>query len=153
MDLGTVNGINDLYARRMHEQLCASAILVGYLTVVLNDQAGDKPLRSAEAAIGEIRREFVAYLAADAIAQKWMPADSCCEGRPPGHEGKCWPLGGVHPAPAEPMTPAEQWVAVGGAPQEYDRRAAIRGAGLDSSGLIYCHEHGKHCGAAPGSAD
>jgi hypothetical protein len=25
-------------------------------------------------------------------------AGPCCEGRPAGHTGTCWPLGGTHPA-------------------------------------------------------
>lgn len=126
MDLGTVNGIHELYARRMHEQLCAAAGLAGYLQVVLDDQAGDKPMRSAEAAIGEIRREFVAYLAADAIAQDWLPPGSCC-GRPAVHEGACWPPGATHPAGVE-LSEREQ--GLHGAELE----AAMRGPGLDSSG-------------------
>jgi hypothetical protein len=24
--------------------------------------------------------------------------EPCCEGRPAGHTGKCWPLGATHPA-------------------------------------------------------
>lgn len=92
MDLGSVSGIHELYARRQHEQLCAAAGLSGFLTVVLAADA------DAEKTIESIRREFARYLAADEVARKWLPADSCCEGRAPGHTGECWPIGGVHPA-------------------------------------------------------
>lgn len=95
MDLRTEEGIHGLYARRHHQQLNAAAVLSGRLEVILN--AAGSHLTDA-AAIKRLRDVYAEYLRDDLAAKEWMPEEACCEGRPDGHEGDCWPIGGVRPA-------------------------------------------------------